>query len=188
MPNVEWNGCASHGAQRRRRPWRSERRRQRECGRGEHRRERLRRVFRVRRCDVRQVFERGARRVFVVRAGRTVRAVPAIAVDRRRLAMVSSIGSVGFVAMLRVRDGMNWLMRRVIVLRDDARFVGRSRGGHRARRNAGREIGDGKRRDDIARRPALPASQPRENVRSIVHGYDSMFITVGADAISNKWR
>ena len=92
---------------------------------------------------------------------------------RGRAIVSGCAGAVGFMAMLRVRDGMTRLIRGVIFMRDDARLIRRSRSGHGARRNTGREISNGERRDDIARRPALPASQPRENVRSIVHGSDS---------------
>ena len=118
----------------------------------------------MRRCDVGQPFEREACRVVAVCARRTVRAVRPIVVSRRRHVLS---GDADAVSVMFVRDAD-------VLGGSGVHAVRRSRCRHDARRYAGRQICNRERSDDIARCTALPATQPRENARSIFHGRESL--------------
>ena len=164
MPNVEGHGRDSRSTQR----WarrRSERWRKHERGDADRRRERLSTIFRVRRCSVRQVFERKARGALVTvrngRAGQTMWALLATVVGRRGRATVVHDpmlqcfrAGVRFMRTVRVRRMT--LVRRIDVL-VHGRGFGRQTCRHTTRRNAGRQIGDSERTDEIARRAGVPA-------------------------------
>ena len=113
-----------------------------------------------------------------------MRAVVGAVFGRRRRSLgIGRHATVALMTMLRV-CGVNMLL----LDGDDVRMVhwlARRRG---TRRDAGRKIGRGKRRDDIARSAGFPAAQTRENVRSIIHFVDSMLITLGRRVTPNKYR